>query len=133
MKKMFNDFLKNFKFYIDYILKLNFGELLFHFLELAIVVLLSLMMYIPVNLIQDLIYTIFNLLGNTGTILNLIFDIIFKIIGLIICIISFVYCFNKRYEDLQKEIKEKEEKKHKEKIKEMESLLDLPAVKDSKK
>ena len=126
IKSLFIDFGKNFKFYIDYILKLNFGELLVHFIEFVLVVLGALIVYIPIYLVKDLMYTIFSLFGEYSTIINLVFNILFNIIALVLCILAFLYLFNKRYEDLQNEIKQKEENKRKEKSKESISDLDLP-------
>ena len=129
IKEMFKDFGKNFKFYIDYILKLDFGELLIKFFELVIVVLLALIMYIPVYLIREFIYSVLSLLGNYSVYVNLVIDILINGCALVVCILCFIYFFNRRFEDLQKEIKNKEEITRKEKTKKVEEELDLPIEK----
>lgn len=99
---MVKDFLRNLKSYFDYIIKLNFGDLLIKFIDLVLVILMSLFVYIPVSLVRDLVYTIIGTFGNLS-ILSLIMDLLFKGISFVLCIYVFVYLFNKRYEDIKEE------------------------------
>ena len=55
---MVKDFLKNGKKYIDYIMGLDFTELIINILEILGLVILSGLVYIPIGLVQDLIYEV---------------------------------------------------------------------------
>lgn len=124
MKDMFKNFIKNLKEYVDIILKLNFGELFVYSLELILIVLLSLLMYIPVGLIEDLVRTVcLAIIPDVEVVLTII-NIVFKIISLGIFVIVFIYLFNGRYNDLKKDIKEKKEKSSKK-----EENIELPSIK----
>ncbi|MGN1338453.1 MAG: hypothetical protein ACI4WW_08270 [Candidatus Coprovivens sp.] len=124
MKDMFKNFIKNLKEYVDIILKLNFGELFVYSLELILIVLLSLLMYIPVGLIEDLVRTVcLAIIPDVEVVLTII-NIVFKLISLGIFVIVFIYLFNGRYNDLKKDIKEKKEKSSKK-----EENIELPSIK----
>lgn len=110
MKEMFVNFYKNLKDYIDIIIKLNFGELFVYALELILITVLSLLMYIPVGLIEDLVRTVCVTAAPDAVILITIVNIIFKVISLGVFVFIFIYLFNGRYSDLKKDIKEKKEK-----------------------
>ena len=98
----FKKFLKVGKHYIDYLLKLGFKDLFINFLELVILAGLSLLVYLPIGLVRDLLYKIvvFFFVGNTT--IHFIFDIVFTAICIIVCICCFIHFFNKRYEDIEK-------------------------------
>ena len=105
---MFKDFFKNLKNYLSYIMKVGFGELFIQFLTLVIILLISLFVYIPLGLIQDLVVTFFSTIGLTlGETGYLVLNLIFKSVELVIAICCFVYLFNKRYEDFKKSEEEK--------------------------
>ena len=124
MKDMFKNFIKNLKEYVDIILKLNFGELFVYSLELILIVLLSLLMYIPVGLIEDLVRTVcLAIIPDVEVVLTII-NIVFTLISLGIFVIVFIYLFNGRYNDLKKDIKEKKEKSSKK-----EENIELPSIK----
>ena len=105
---MFKDFFKNLKNYLSYIMKVGFGELFIQFLTLVIILLISLFVYIPLGLIQDLVVTFFSTIGLTlGETGYLVLNLIFKSVELVVAICCFVYLFNKRYEDFKKAEEEK--------------------------
>lgn len=102
---MFKDFFKNVKNYLGYIMNVGFGELFIQFVTLVIIVLIASFIYIPVSLVQDLVLTFLAtfgiILGDFGYSLLTLF---FKIISAVIATLTFIYLFNKRYEDVKKDI-----------------------------
>lgn len=103
MGKLVKSFFKNLKDYLSYIMKVGFGELFIQFLTLVIILLLSCFIYVPIGLIEDIIISAMNFLGqvvseNTYQVL----DLVFKIISFICAMFAFMYLFNKRYNDVQK-------------------------------
>jgi len=110
MKTMLKDFLKNLKNYINYIMKLGFGELFVQFLILLIIVVISCFIYIPIQLIQDLLLSLIVLFVDGNSVVISVYNILFKVISTACILLCFVYLFNKRYSDVEKEIKEKKNK-----------------------
>lgn len=103
MGNLVKSFFKNLKDYLSYIMKVGFGELFVQFLTLVIILLLSCFIYVPIGLIEDIIISAMNFLGqvvseNTYQVL----DLVFKIISFICAMFAFMYLFNKRYNDVQK-------------------------------
>ena len=132
MFKVLSDFGHNFKDYINHIMKVSFGELVFHFFELLIIILLSLFTYVPMYLIQDLGLNILHLGSSSlsDTVLN-VYNLVFSIIEILIALFVFIYLFNKRYEDLKNENKQEDKKKNDDKSKNKKTdNVDLPKMKD---
>ena len=111
IKKLMKNFGSNVKKYVDYIMKLGFGELFIQFLILVIILVLACFVYVPVGLVQDLIWNIVNIAGNMSVIVFNVYNVIFGVISFILAALAFMYLFNKRYDDVQKEIKEQKNKK----------------------
>ena len=104
MKKLILSFGKNIKSYIDYIMTLGFKDLFRHFISLVVVVLISLLIYVPVGLIKDIIFdTIGMLMLNAPVLLYNIIGIVFDVISLISALILFMYMFNRRYNEVYTE------------------------------
>lgn len=109
-KNMFKDFFKNLKNYLSYIMKVGFGELFIQFITLVIIVLIACFIYIPVSLVQDLVLTFLSTFGIVlGDFGYSLLTLIFKIVSAIIATLTFIYLFNKRYEDIKKEMDKKDE------------------------
>ena len=109
MLKTIKEFPGVLKKYIDAIMKMTFGELLVHFFELLILLLIASFLYIPIGLLKDLLFSIFVFFSfQAGDTLNNIVDLIIKVCSFIAFFLVFVYMFTKRYEALRKE-QEKEE------------------------
>ena len=111
IRKMMKDFGGNVKKYIDYIMKLGFGDLFIQFLILVIILVLACFVYVPVGLVQDLIWSIVNIMGNIPVIVFSIYNIVFSLLSFVLAALAFMYLFNKRYSDVEKEIKEQKDKK----------------------
>ncbi len=111
IKKMMKDFGGNVKKYIDYIMKLGFGDLFIQFLILVIILVLACFVYVPVGLVQDLLWSIVNIMGNIPVIVFSIYNIVFSLLSFVLAALAFMYLFNKRYSDVEKEIKEQKDKK----------------------
>ena len=103
---MLKDFLKNLKNYFSYIMKLGFGELFVQFLILLVIVVISCFIYIPIQLIQDLLLSILVLFIDGNSAVIPVYNVIFKVISTVCIFLGFIYLFNKRYDDVEKEIKE---------------------------
>ncbi len=139
---MVNDFLKNGKKYIDYIMGLDFTELIINILEIIGLCILAGLIYIPIGLVQDLLYEILRSVFGASELLFKWYSILFRFFTGVIAIIVFMYLFNKRYSKLNeliekdvmrnrkaKEKKEKEEPKE-EKKEDKKEEMDLPKKKD---
>ena len=94
-------FLKVGKNYIDYIMKLGFSELLVNFIELIILVAISLLVMFPVSAVKVILYSFVSLFTKTNQTVYLIYNIVFLIINAVISLALFIYMFNKRYEDIE--------------------------------
>jgi len=145
----FKKFLKVGKHYIGYLMSLGFKDLFINFLGLLLVVGLSLLVYIPVSMIRDILYKIIVIFVSGSPTLYEVFDLVFTIISAILCILVFVYLFNKRYEDVEKlknsrsdnlylnkdkkEKEENEENSFKVRTNEVSEELDLPKAKVERK
>lgn len=132
-------FLKNLKQYVDYIMKVNFKDLLINIVILGCIVLLSIFVYLPVGLIEDLIRSfivVWMPLEGTGAVL---FTWTFSLISFICAVIAFIYLFNKRFEDMEtfKEQlandKSKDSNVNTKKKEIVEEEIELPKQKDDKK
>lgn len=133
MKKMFVDFGHSFKNYFDCIMKVGFGELILRFFEFALIILFSLAMYIPVELVKGLLFDFIKVfIPNNSDIFINVYNLIFSIVSFVICIRFFIYLFTKRYEKMiEISIKEEDNKKDKiDIIKDDKEEMDLPKMKD---
>ena len=133
MKKMFVEFKKNLKQYIDYLMTVNFGELFINVLILICILLLATFLFVPIGMIESIIRDFINLFGTLPNVFYSIYSWVFNVISTIVSAIAFVYMFNKRFEDveaLKKQINEKPEVK--EVKKEEKDELELPKTKNGK-
>ena len=102
MKEYLKKFFKNVKSYIDYIMKLGFKDLFVHFVEIIVLVILASLIYLPIGLIDDLLFQVISIVINSSVIFVKIYDLIFSILSAILAIFAFIYMFNIRYEDIEK-------------------------------
>ena len=126
MVSLLKSFGKSFKDYIDYIVKVSFGELIFHFFELLILILIALFVYVPLSVLEDVIWSLISLF-NTD--FSGVFTVVCNVINALVALFAFIYVFNKRYED----IKNAPKGEKKEKVKEKDSKkqdVELPKMKD---
>lgn len=101
---MIKSFLKNIKSYIDYIMTLGFKDLFRHFISLVVVILISLIVYIPIGLVRDFIIEAFgSLVTNPPIIVITIIGIVFDAICIVSAVLCFIYMFNRRYSEVYKE------------------------------
>ena len=142
---MFKDFMKNGKKYIDYLMGLDFVELFVNVVEIIILILLASLVYLPIGLIQDLLYELLVAVVGVSETFFKWYTILFRFGTGVIAIIVFIYLFNRRYAKLDKliekdpmrdrknkqkeETTEKKEETTKEKS-EDNSKIDLPKKKD---
>ena len=134
MFKMLKDFGHTFKKYFDYIMKVSFGELIFHFFELLIIVIISSLIYVPLTAIEDIVWNfVATFTDNISDTFSKGFHLVFLIITFLLAFIAFMYMFTRRYEDIKnaplKEKKAKDKEEEKKEQKEVEQV-DLPKVKD---
>ena len=135
---MINDFIKNGKKYIDYIMGLDFTELIINIVEIIGLCLLAGLVYIPIGLIQDLLYEILIAVFGSSEIMFKWYSILFRFFTGVIAIIIFMYLFNKRYSKLKELIehdvmrnrKAKEKAPKEEKEEPTKEEIDLPKKKD---
>ena len=102
MKEYLKKFFKNVKSYIDYIMKLGFKDLFVNFVEIIVLVILASLIYLPIGLIDDLLFQVISIVINSSVIFVKIYDLIFSILSAILAMFAFIYMFNKRYEDIEK-------------------------------
>lgn len=102
MKEYLKKFFKNVKSYIDYIMKLGFKDLFVNFVVIIILVILASLVYLPIGLIDDLLFQVISIVMNSSVIFVKIYDLIFSILSAIFAIFAFIYMFNIRYDDIEK-------------------------------
>ena len=124
------------KNYINYIMKLGFKELFINFLELIMLVVLSLLILFPIESVKLLLLRILRLSGSAAE----IFDICFLAIEIFGGLLFFIYMFNKRYEDINlirnnrnNRIADTSENNEFARIEVEKEDLDLPKMADKKK
>ena len=138
---MVKDFFKNGKKYLDYIMGLDFTELMINILEIIGLVILAALVYLPIGLVQDLIYEIVRSAFGASEVVFKWYTVLFRFFTGIVAIIVFMYLFNRRYskldelieKDIMRNRKAKEKKEHEENDgnnEEKKEEIDLPKKKD---
>ncbi len=138
---MVKDFFKNGKKYLDYIMGLDFTELMINILEIIGLVILAALVYLPIGLVQDLIYEIVRSAFGASEVVFKWYTVLFRFFTGVVAIIVFMYLFNRRYskldelieKDIMRNRKAKEKKEHKENEgnnEEKKEEIDLPKKKD---
>ena len=138
---MVKDFFKNGKKYLDYIMGLDFTELMINILEIIGLVILAALVYLPIGLVQDLIYEIVRSAFGASEVVFKWYTVLFRFFTGVVAIIVFMYLFNRRYskldelieKDIMRNRKAKEKKEHKENDgnnEEKKEEIDLPKKKD---
>jgi hypothetical protein len=141
MLQMVKDFFKNGKKYLDYIMGLDFTELMINILEIIGLVILAALVYLPIGLVQDLIYEIVRSAFGASEVVFKWYTVLFRFFTGVVAIIVFMYLFNRRYskldelieKDIMRNRKAKEKKEHKENEgnnEEKKEEIDLPKKKD---
>lgn len=101
---MIKKFLSNIKSYIDYIMTLGFKDLFRHFISLLVVILISLLVYLPIGLVRDFIIESFgSLVTNPPIVVITIIGIVFDAICIVCAVLCFMYMFNRRYAEVYNE------------------------------
>ena len=96
MKKTLYDFSSNIRKYVSYIMKVGFGELLINVGFLLLMIFISLIVYLPIGLLQDLIRSLFTIFGQLPTKVMLLYDWIFALVSAVIACFCFMYLFNEK-------------------------------------
>jgi len=134
---MIKSFFKNGKKYLDYLMKLDFAELLVNVVEIVLLAILAGLVALPIGVFRDLFYSIVKAIGGTSEAIFNWYNVLFNFFTGIIGIALFMYLFNRRYSKLDELIKKDDlrDKKRKEKNKdnkkdEEDVEIDLPKKKD---
>lgn len=100
---MIKEFLKNLKQYLNYLMKVGFGDLFIQFIILVIILVLACFVCVPISLIQDIVVSFMDFGGQaiSDGLYNSI-NLVFKIINFVVVMAAFMYLFNKRYDDVKK-------------------------------
>jgi uncharacterized protein YacL len=141
MEQMVKDFFKNGKKYLDYIMGLDFTELMINILEIIGLVILALLVYLPIGLVQDLLYEVIRSAFGASEVVFKWYTVLFRFFTGVVAFVVFMYLFNRRYsklnelieKDVMRNRKEKEKKEHKENSESKEDNkeeIDLPKKKD---
>jgi len=128
MKQLFKDFFKNLKDYVSYLMKVNFKELFVNTIILVCILVLSTFAYVPVGLLDDLIFNFIKIFVTMPVLVTQIYHWIFNLLGFVLALCAFAYMFNLRFKDVkEKGLDNKVEitKKGESKV-----TLDLPKQKD---
>ena len=125
-------FINNIKQYLGYIATLGFRDLGRHFLSLLLLVIVSLLAYVPVGLVGDFIITIITGVGNVPVVIYTIVDILIELISLIATVCLFIFMFNKRYTEVYVDEMNGKGKEKKEEVKvydnKVEQKIELPEL-----
>lgn len=132
MMESLKKFGSNIKTYIGYVATLDFKRLGIHFVSLLLLIFISLLIYIPIGLVEDFIITILTGLGSVPVIIYTILDIIVELISLLAAIYVFIFIFNKRYTDVYVDEMNGKGKEKKEEVKtydnKVEQKIELPEL-----
>lgn len=139
MKDLFKNFIKNVKNYVDYIMKVNFRELFINVVILLCIVILSALVFAPVELVRDIIRSFIVIYIPFDGTISLLYNWVFYLLSSIIFVITFMFLFNKRFANMdmfKKQVAEDLDKtknsdnKSKEKESKKDDDLDLPKTKN---
>ena len=129
MKEMSKEFFKNLKEFVQYLMKVNFKELFVNTIILVCILVLSTFVYVPIELVDRLIFDFIKIFGTMPGIVAQIYHWIFHLISFICALFAFMYLFNLRFKDVkEKGLENKVEIKNKSEEK---VTLDLPKKKDN--
>jgi len=126
------DFFKNVGKYLKFIMGLEFKDLLINFFNIVIVVLISLIVYVPLEAIQDFIVVFIRGIAEVSTTFTYWLDVVFKAVEFVLAFLTFVYLFNVRCLVLMDPQKTKNMKSG-QKTQEAEDNIDLPKIKKDEK
>ena len=98
MKQTIKNFPGVLKKYIDAIMKMNFGELLVHFFELLILLLIAAFLYVPIGLLKEILFSVLVFFSfQAGDTLNNVVDLIINLCSFVAFFLAFLYMFKKLY------------------------------------
>lgn len=126
------DFFKNVGKYLKFIMGLEFKDLLINFFNIVIVVLISLIVYVPLEAIQDFIVVFIRGIAEVSTTFTYWIDVAFKAVEIVLAFLTFVYLFNVRCLVLMDPQKIKNMKSG-QKTQASEENIDLPKIKKDEK
>lgn len=126
------DFFKNVGKYLKFIMGLEFKDLLINFFNIVIVVLISLIVYVPLEAIEDFIVVFIRGIAEVSTTFTYWIDVAFKAVEIVLAFLTFVYLFNVRCLVLMDPQKIKNMKSG-QKTQEAEENIDLPKIKKDEK
>ena len=126
------DFFKNVAKYLKFIMGLEFKDLLINFFNIVIVVLISLIVYVPLEAIEDFIVVFIRGIAEVSTTFTYWIDVAFKAIEIVLAFLTFVYLFNVRCLVLMDPQKIKNMKSG-QKTQASEENIDLPKIKKDEK
>jgi hypothetical protein len=126
------DFFKNVGKYLKFIMGLEFKDLLINFFNIVIVVLISLIVYVPLEAIEDFIVVFIRGIAEVSTTFTYWIDVAFKAIEIVLAFLTFVYLFNVRCLVLMDPQKIKNMKSG-QKTQASEENIDLPKIKKDEK
>lgn len=101
VKQVIKDFFSNLKEYIKYLMKVDFKELFVNTVILVCLVVLAAFAYIPISVIQDLIYKFIQIFVSVGLIFGQLYNWIFQILSFIVALFAFMILFNMRFADIK--------------------------------
>lgn len=126
------DFFKNVGKYLKFIMGLEFKDLLINFFNIVIVVLISLIVYVPLEAIEDFIVVFIRGIAEVSTTFTYWIDVAFKAVEIVLAFLTFVYLFNVRCLVLMDPQKIKNMKSG-QKTQASEENIDLPKIKKDEK
>ena len=126
------DFFKNVGKYLKFIMGLEFKDLLINFFNIVIVVLISLIVYVPLEAIEDFIVVFIRGIAEVSTTFTYWIDVAFKAIEIVLAFLTFVHLFNVRCLVLMDPQKIKNMKSG-QKTQASEENIDLPKIKKDEK
>ena len=126
------DFFRNVGKYLKFIMGLEFKDLLINFFNIVIVVLISLIVYVPLEAIEDFIVVFIRGIAEVSTTFTYWIDVVFKAVEIVLAFLTFVYLFNVRCLVLMDPQKIKNMKSG-QKTQASEENIDLPKIKKDEK
>ena len=131
IKNLFKEFFKCLREYVQYLMKVNFKDLFINTVILVCILVLSSFVYLPVSLVDDLIYSFITIFVELPIIVSSIYHWIFSLISLFLAVLAFMYLFNLRFKDVKEKSKNEKTVVVQNKEKKVETI-ELPKAKNDK-
>ena len=101
LKLLVKTFIKTLKEYVEYLMKVGYKELFVNTVIIFCLFVLASFVFIPVNVVQDLIKDTLQLFAGFNETFDAVFYWVFKVISVVSSVLVFMVLFNKRFDSIK--------------------------------